>query len=86
MMSYGGANPGDRTMVDALVPAIQILAKSGNVAAAAKAARSGADATATMTRARAGRSSYVSASNLKGINDPGAEAVALLLEGLADLP
>jgi ATP-dependent dihydroxyacetone kinase len=83
MMSYGGANPGDRTMVDALVPAIQILAKSGNVAAAAKAARSGADATATMTRARAGRSSYVSASNLKGINDPGAEAVALLLEGLA---
>jgi triose/dihydroxyacetone kinase / FAD-AMP lyase (cyclizing) len=36
-----------------------------------------------MTRARAGRSSYVSAANLKGVIDPGAEAVALLLEGLA---
>jgi dihydroxyacetone kinase len=83
MMEYGGARPGDRTMVDALVPAIAELAKSGSVAAAAKAARKGADATAGMAKARAGRSSYVSAQNLMGINDPGAEAVARLLEGLA---
>jgi len=83
MRDYGGANPGDRTMVDALLPALAELQKSGSVAAAAKAARTGADATASMTRARAGRSSYVSESNLKGINDPGAEAIARLLEGLA---
>jgi ATP-dependent dihydroxyacetone kinase len=83
MMAYGGAKPGDRTMVDALVPALQALSKSGDISAAAKAARKGADATASMTRARAGRSSYVSAQNLKGINDPGAEAVARLLEGFA---
>jgi dihydroxyacetone kinase len=36
-----------------------------------------------MTRARAGRATYVSASNLVGHNDPGAEAVALLFEHLA---
>jgi ATP-dependent dihydroxyacetone kinase len=83
MRDYGGANPGDRTMVDALLPALAELHKSSSVAAAAKAARAGADATASMTRARAGRSSYVSESNLKGVNDPGAEAIARLLEGLA---
>jgi ATP-dependent dihydroxyacetone kinase len=83
MRDYGGANPGDRTMVDALLPALAELHKLGSVAAAAKAARTGAEATASMTRARAGRSSYVSESNLKGVNDPGAEAIARLLEGLA---
>jgi dihydroxyacetone kinase len=36
-----------------------------------------------MPSARAGRSTYVSASHLEGIPDPGAEAVAMLFEGLA---
>jgi triose/dihydroxyacetone kinase / FAD-AMP lyase (cyclizing) len=36
-----------------------------------------------MKRARAGRSAYLSANSLNGINDPGAEGVALLFEGLA---
>ncbi len=83
MMAHGGAKPGDRTMIDALVPALAVLAKNGNIGKAAAAARTGADATAGMTRARAGRSTYVSAAKLKGVNDPGAEAVAMLLEGLA---
>ena len=83
MMAYGGAKPGDRTMIDALLPAIAELNTSGSLAAAAKRAREGANATARMTKARAGRSTYVSASNLAGIVDPGAEAVARLLEGLA---
>lgn len=83
MMEYGGAKPGDRTMIDALMPALDALANAENLAKAASAARKGADATAAMTSARAGRSTYVSADNLKGVNDPGAEAVALLLEGLA---
>ena len=83
MMEYGGAKSGDRTMIDALAPALDVLAKSGNLSKAAQAARKGADSTAGMMRARAGRSTYVSAENLKGINDPGAEAVAILLEGLS---
>ncbi len=80
MMEYGGAKPGDRTMIDALLPALLALP---DVAKAAQAARLGADGTANMLSARAGRATYVSAEKLKGVNDPGAEAVALLLEGLA---
>ena len=77
----GGADTGDRTMIDALAPALDAL--TDGLAAAASAARKGADATADITRARAGRAAYVSASNLEGHNDPGAEAVARLFEHLA---
>ena len=77
----GGAAPGDRTMVDALLPALTAL--DHGYPAAAAAARAGAASTATMTRAKAGRASYVGADKLAGHNDPGAEAVARLFEMLA---
>jgi len=77
----GGAVKGDRTMIDALEPALQAL--PSGIVAAAKAARDGADATARIGRAKAGRASYVPEENLIGHNDPGAEAVARLFEGLA---
>ncbi|WP_298840591.1 dihydroxyacetone kinase subunit DhaK [uncultured Roseobacter sp.] len=76
----GGAKAGDRTMIDALEPALTAL--SDGVGAAATAARAGADATASIGRAKAGRASYVPEENLIGHNDPGAEAVARLFEGL----
>lgn len=79
MTFYGGAAPGDRTMVDALAPALSALA-AGGLAAAAAAARAGAQATASMTRAKAGRSSYLAARDLEGVSDPGAEAVAAAFE------
>ena len=81
IQEVGGARAGDRTMIDALMPALKAL--PGGLSAAAKAARSGADITAAITSAKAGRASYVSAENLAGHNDPGAEAVALLFEHLA---
>ncbi|MDP3263563.1 MAG: dihydroxyacetone kinase subunit DhaK [Tabrizicola sp.] len=77
----GGAAPGHRTMIDALAPALAAL--PNGVQAAATAAREGANATAQMTRAKAGRASYLAADKLKGHNDPGAEGVARLLEDLA---
>ena len=80
IQQVGGARPGDRTMIDALLPALEALHLGPE--AAAKAAREGADATAQITTARAGRASYVSSSNLAGHNDPGAEAVAVLFEHL----
>jgi ATP-dependent dihydroxyacetone kinase len=80
IQQVGGARPGDRTMIDALLPALEALHLGPE--AAAKAAREGADATARITTARAGRASYVSSSNLAGHNDPGAEAVAVLFEHL----
>ena len=84
MMEYGGASTGDRTMVDALEPALAALAGGKTLVEAATAARAGADATAKMQKARAGRSTYVSAANLSGNADPGAVAVARLFEGLAE--
>lgn len=81
VMQVGGAKPGDRTMIDALAPALAALPQG--VAAAAQAARGGANDTAGMVRAKAGRASYLSADRLAGFNDPGAEGVARLFEDLA---
>ena len=81
MQEIGGARPGDRTMVDALAPALDALEES--LPEAAKAARAGADRTARMSKANAGRASYVNAKHLVGHADPGAEAVARLFEHLA---
>ncbi|MDD9921376.1 MAG: dihydroxyacetone kinase subunit DhaK [Boseongicola sp.] len=77
----GGASVGDRTMIDALAPALEAL--PNGIEAAASAAREGADSTAKITRAKAGRAAYVPEDNLRGYNDPGAEAVAILFAGLA---
>lgn len=77
----GGASRGDRTMIDALEPALDAL--SDGLEAAAAAARSGADHTASITKAKAGRASYIAEASLKGHNDPGAEAVARLFEFMA---
>lgn len=81
VQQVGGARPGDRTMIDALAPALAALPQG--IPAAAAAARAGADGTAAMTRAKAGRASYLSADKLAGFNDPGAEGVARLFETLA---
>ncbi|OLO08176.1 glycerol kinase [Salinicola sp. MH3R3-1] len=83
MQAYGGAGLGDRTMLDALIPAIESLQRGESLTQAAQAARDGAQATAALTRANAGRSAYVPESALKGIVDPGAEAVARVFEALA---
>ncbi|WP_170366376.1 dihydroxyacetone kinase subunit DhaK [Ruegeria arenilitoris] len=77
----GGAKVGDRTMIDALAPALAAL--PSGLTHAANAAREGANNTAKIRRAKAGRAAYVPEENLVGHNDPGAEAVALLFEGLA---
>ncbi|MFF0918329.1 dihydroxyacetone kinase subunit DhaK [Rhizobium leguminosarum] len=84
MTFYGGAQVGDRTMVDALSPALHVLA-SGGVAAAAKAAASGAESTKTMLKARAGRASYVGERDLAGVADPGAVAIAAAFAVAASL-
>lgn len=74
MTFYGGAGMGDRTMVDALEPALKALDAKG-LDEAAIAARRGSEATSAMDRAKAGRSAYVG-SKLQGVVDPGAYAVA----------
>lgn len=83
MMKYGGAKVGDRTMIDALKPAFDALVAGKSMQATAAAARAGADGTAKMHSANAGRSSYLEARSLEGNSDPGAEGIALVFEAVA---
>ncbi|XP_067681393.1 triokinase/FMN cyclase-like [Haliotis asinina] len=82
---YGGAEPGDRTMLDALYPASATLEKELSrlppleaFAKAVEEAQKGADATAGM-KAGAGRASYVGAVKLNQ-PDPGAVAVTIWMK------
>ncbi|MFJ9111299.1 dihydroxyacetone kinase subunit DhaL [Streptomyces sp. NPDC102283] len=75
----GGAQAGDKTMLDALLPAAEALATSFD--GAANAARAGAEATVPL-QARKGRASYLGERSV-GHQDPGATSSALLVEALA---
>lgn len=83
MKQYGGADLGDRTLIDALQPALEALQKN-DLQAAAQAAQQGAEATARMGKAGAGRSSYVNKENLDGVMDPGAVAVAEVFKAMVE--
>ncbi|QQM45620.1 dihydroxyacetone kinase subunit DhaL [Streptomyces liliifuscus] len=80
VMQLGGAAPGDKTMIDALVPAVDALGES--FAAARTAAEEGALAT-TPLQARKGRASYLGERSI-GHQDPGATSSALLIAALAE--
>ncbi|WP_432187021.1 dihydroxyacetone kinase subunit DhaL [Streptomyces sp. Tue6028] len=80
VMALGGASPGDKTMIDALVPAVDALSES--FAAAKAAADEGAVAT-TPLQARKGRASYLGARSI-GHQDPGATSSALLIGALLE--
>ncbi|MFC8676453.1 dihydroxyacetone kinase subunit DhaL [Streptomyces griseorubiginosus] len=80
VMTLGGAAPGDKTMIDALVPAVDAL--GSGFAAARTAAEQGALAT-TPLQARKGRASYLGERSI-GHQDPGATSAALLIAALAE--
>ncbi|MEJ7796299.1 MAG: dihydroxyacetone kinase subunit DhaL [Nocardioides sp.] len=86
VVERGKAGPEDKTMYDALAPAVdaldEALAEGATLAAGLKHARdaaaAGRDATTPML-ARKGRASYLGERSV-GHQDPGATTVALLLE------
>lgn len=86
----GKANPGDKTMVDALTPAIaaakQALEAGASIAEitsqASKAAEEGAKATIPLL-AKKGRASYLGERSI-GHQDPGATSSWLILRSLAE--
>ncbi|MEU0897451.1 dihydroxyacetone kinase subunit DhaL [Streptomyces massasporeus] len=80
VMTLGGAAQGDKTMIDALVPAVDALGES--FTAARTAAEEGAVAT-TPLQARKGRASYLGERSI-GHQDPGATSAALLIAGLVE--
>lgn len=82
---YGGADQGDRTMIDALQPAFEALANGENIHTAAQNARLGADNTKNIINTKFGRSSYLSEEILRNVPDPGAEVIARIFEKAAKI-
>ncbi|WP_342328940.1 dihydroxyacetone kinase subunit DhaK [Pedobacter sp. FW305-3-2-15-E-R2A2] len=80
---YGGAQTGDRTMIDALQPAFESLANGETINLVAQHARKGAEHTKTIINTKFGRSSYLSEEVLRNVPDPGAEVIARIFEKMA---
>ncbi|MFC7643319.1 dihydroxyacetone kinase subunit DhaL [Streptosporangium lutulentum] len=88
IQKLGAAVEGDKTLVDALIPAIRALEQAVRdgvkqqeaIAAAAAAALAGAEATIPML-ARKGRASYLGPRSV-GHEDPGAASTALIFAAL----
>ncbi len=88
VVELGAAQPGDKTMVDALGPAVDALESAldagepleAALAAATEAAESGAKATVPL-QARKGRASYLGERSI-GHQDPGATSAALIMAAL----
>lgn len=80
--AYTPAQPGDRTLMDALVPFVDVLSTSGDVKKAADEARAGAEKTKGM-KASLGRSVYVGGSGFEEVPDPGAYGLSVFLDGIA---
>jgi dihydroxyacetone kinase-like protein len=91
VQKLGAAREGEKTMVDALAPAVSALAKAlaegapadGALSALAAAAQAGAQATISM-QALKGRASYLGPRSV-GHEDPGAASMALILGALRDV-
>jgi dihydroxyacetone kinase-like protein len=92
VVDRGKAGPGDKTMYDALAPAVDALdvaigehePLATGLKVARDAAAAGRDATTPML-ARKGRASYLGERSV-GHQDPGATTVALLLEAATHSP
>jgi dihydroxyacetone kinase-like protein len=78
----GKAEPGDKTMVDALLPALEALRDGGDLGRAADAAEEGMKATIPL-EARKGRASYLGPRSV-GHQDPGATSSYLLMRSAAE--
>jgi dihydroxyacetone kinase len=83
LSKYTPAQPGDRTLMDALFPFVRTLSQSGSIDLAAKAADEGAQGTKGM-EASLGRTVYVGGEGFQQVPDPGAHGLAELLLGLSD--
>ncbi|MFT3874157.1 MAG: dihydroxyacetone kinase subunit DhaL [Nocardioides sp.] len=85
--ALGASAPGDKTMVDALTPAVECLESASPpggeaFAAAAEASLLGAASTVPL-QARKGRASYLGERSI-GHEDPGAASAAIVIRALAD--
>jgi phosphoenolpyruvate---glycerone phosphotransferase subunit DhaL len=90
VIQRGKANPGDKTMIDALQPAVEAYRKAvqggeslgDTLKKAAESAREGMKATIPLV-AKKGRASYLGERSA-GHQDPGATSTALLFQAAAE--
>ena len=88
IMKIGGAKPGDKTMVDALFPAVQALKESSSKGCSIKeafslmvsAAKKGAESTSNMVAAK-GRARYAGERSI-GYEDAGANTIHLIIKAM----
>ena len=80
---YTPAQPGDRTLIDAFVPFVDTLQKTGDPRQAAEAARKGAESTKGM-KPKLGRTVYVGGQGWEDVPDPGAYGLSEFFTGLAE--
>lgn len=82
IMDLGEVQRGDKSMIDALAPAVDVLLNGGPLAEAVAMAAEGQDSTIPL-QARRGRASYVENAGA-GHVDPGAVSVHLVLSTLSE--
>lgn len=87
IMQRGRAEAGEKTMLDAWLPALEALRAGTSMQAALREAAAAADAGRAATEpmlARKGRASYLGERSI-GHVDPGASSTALIVRALADV-
>lgn len=82
LSKYTPAQPGDRTLVDALHPFVDTLFSTNSLAQAAEASRKGAEGTKGM-QASLGRTVYVGGTGFEEVPDPGAWGLSEFFLGLS---
>ncbi|KAH0399284.1 Dak phosphatase, partial [Aureobasidium melanogenum] len=82
LLNYTRARLGDRTMLDCLIPFVETLKSTGDVEEALVEAEKGVESTKNL-EAKLGRSTYLDESATKGVPDPGAYGLLVLLKGMS---
>jgi len=81
---YTGAKVGNRTMIDALIPAVQTTKSHKNIYSVAAAAKQGAESTITMSTASFGHAYYKADNEYVGYPDVGAMVIAIIFDAFAN--
>ncbi|CAD0114563.1 unnamed protein product [Aureobasidium uvarum] len=82
LLNYTRARLGDRTMLDCLIPFVETLKSTGDVKTALAEAERGVESTKNL-EAKLGRSTYLDESATRGVPDPGAYGLLVLLKGMS---
>ncbi|KFY36075.1 hypothetical protein V494_05337 [Pseudogymnoascus sp. VKM F-4513 (FW-928)] len=84
LLQYTKARVGDRTCIDCLVPFVEGLKESGSLEEALLRARDGVTRTERL-EATLGRSAYLDEAATRGVPDPGAYGLLVLLEAMVNV-